>query len=207
MAMIHCYGLKAKQQEQQRCERIWQNLKLQNRRRTDCYTVLAPAPLLRIFKVFNLSNSRFIFKKNCELSFFSSIFFSIPIPSLSGTNHCLLQRKHWRHLLPLLEENIEFSFLNSFQFWRCLELEKVHLFSKGPSHFSFGWRSVTWTEEDQVWYMNVGATKNGRISNSPNLAGVSSIKFIVVNLKAKFTQHRLSKYEQELGDWIRQMQK
>ena len=48
-------------------------------------------------------------------------------------------------------------------------------------------------------------TKNGRISNSPNSVRVSSIKFIVVNLKGIFTQHRLSKYEQELNDRIRQM--
>ena len=50
MAMTHRYGLKA--QQQQRCERIWQNLKFQNRRRTDCYIVLAPTPVLRIYKDF-----------------------------------------------------------------------------------------------------------------------------------------------------------
>ena len=66
-----------------------------------------------------------------------------------------------------------------------LKVEKNYRMTKG--YLKRGPRCDTW----------MLVTKNGCISNSPNSVGVSSIKFIVVNLKGKFTQHRPSKYEQE----------
>ena len=110
-------------------------------------------------------------------------------------------------------------FWTSFQFW--MVIKKVHppIFKDGPrkgspTYFQ-GWSSKRFTNPPifnleknyrvTKRYSNRGprcdtwmlVTKNGRISNSPNSVGVSSIKFIVVNLKGRFTQHRPSKYEQD----------
>ena len=85
--------------------------------------------------------------------------------------------------------------LNPFPFYWALRTKgAVPFFVDELSHFSFNrWWSVAWTEgaggPGVIHWMLV--TKNSRISCSPNSVLVSSIKFIVVNLKGGFTRHGL----------------
>ena len=85
--------------------------------------------------------------------------------------------------------------LNPFPFyWALRTKDAVPFYVDELSHFSFNrWWSVAWTEgaggPGVIHWMLV--TKNSRISCSPNSVLVSSIKFIVVNLKGGFTRHGL----------------